>query len=162
MLKIQLGVQEHRSTTFGSLVAWQYSIMKAITLSSRVRLRSMSSQMDLISPQYHINKASKSSRHVAAIPAEWCDVVLSFAFTLETLAQVGSQTTIMWRTLQRCSTTSSSMATTLRGQCGRPSQVGGSSLSHTPGAAHAKTEAQIAYELRFRHSIYGWKDNFII
>jgi hypothetical protein len=87
---------------------------------------------------------------------------LSLAFALETLDQVGSRTAIMWRTLQRCSTTSSSLATTLRGQCGRPSQVAGSSLSRTLGAAHAKTEAQVAYKLRFRHSIYGWKDNFII
>jgi hypothetical protein len=54
------------------------------------------------------------------------------------------------------------LATTLRGQCGCPSQVAGSSLSRTLGAAHAKTEAHVAYELRFRRSIYGWKDNFII
>jgi hypothetical protein len=55
----------------------------------------MSSQMDLISPQYHVGKASKSSRHAAAVSAECYNVVLSLAFALETLDQVGSHTAIM-------------------------------------------------------------------
>ena len=30
----------------------------------------------------------------------------------------------------------------------------------TPGVARTKTDAQVAYRVRFGRSLYGWKDNF--
>ena len=36
-----------------------------------------------------------------------------------------------------------------------------SSLPRPPGPACSKTDVQVAYELRFWWSTYGWKDNFI-
>jgi hypothetical protein len=36
-----------------------------------------------------------------------------------------------------------------------------SSLVQSPGAVRNKTDAQLAYGVGFRHSIYGWKHNFI-
>jgi hypothetical protein len=45
--------------------------------------------MDLISPQYHIIKASKSSRHVTIFVGCY-EVIVGLIFTLGTLAQVGA------------------------------------------------------------------------
>ena len=36
-----------------------------------------------------------------------------------------------------------------------------SSLSRSLGAAHTKNDAQVAYNVRFGRSLYGWKDNFM-
>ena len=35
-----------------------------------------------------------------------------------------------------------------------------SSQFWTPGTARTKTDAQVAYKVRFRCTCYGWKDNF--
>jgi hypothetical protein len=51
----------------------------------------MDFQIDLVSPQYHVNKASKSSRHSAAVSIECYDVVVGMLFTLRTQAQVGAR-----------------------------------------------------------------------
>jgi hypothetical protein len=70
-----------------------------------------------------------------------------------------------WRTPQRCPRTSSSLATSLEGKQGRPSQVGAQSLSSSPsralGVVYCKTDTQITNGLRFWRSIYGCKDNLI-
>jgi hypothetical protein len=47
-------------------------------------------QIDLVPPQYHIGKVSKSSRHSAAISVRCYGVVAGLLFTLETQAQVGA------------------------------------------------------------------------
>jgi hypothetical protein len=69
MKNTDLGVQAHRSPTFGLLAAQQCFIGKAITHPFGVRLRLMSTwwkaclisfQIDLLPPQYHVEKASKS------------------------------------------------------------------------------------------------------
>jgi hypothetical protein len=50
----------------------------------------ISFQIDLVPPQYHIGKASKLSRHSAAISVECHSVVAGLLFTLGTQAQVGA------------------------------------------------------------------------
>ena len=40
--------------------------------------------------QYHVGKASKSSRHAVVVSAECYDIVMSLLFTLGILAQVGA------------------------------------------------------------------------
>jgi hypothetical protein len=50
----------------------------------------MDFQIDLVPPQYHIDKASKSSRHSAAISIGCYGVVAGLLFTLGTQAQVGA------------------------------------------------------------------------
>ena len=47
--------------------------------------------MDLVSSQYHIGKATKSSRHVVAIYVESYVVIMGLLFNLGTLAQVGAR-----------------------------------------------------------------------
>ena len=97
MLKTHLGVQDHQSTTFGSSVAQQYFMGKAITPSSRVSLGFMSTwwkaslisfQKHLVWPQDHVGKASKPSWQVAIVSTKSCVVVMGMIFTLVTLAQV--------------------------------------------------------------------------
>ena len=92
-----LKVQVHQSWTFSLSVAQQYFIGKAITHSSGVRLRSMSTwwkaclisfQIDLVPHQYHVGKASKSSRYSVAIYVGSYIVIISLLFILGTLAQV--------------------------------------------------------------------------
>jgi hypothetical protein len=61
---------------------------------------------------------------------------------------------------------SSTLATTLGGQQGRPNQVrcpikSFSSPSRSPGAAFTKTDTRVAYGLGFRCSLYGSKYTFI-
>jgi hypothetical protein len=48
-------------------------------------------QIDLVPPQYHIGKASKLSRHSAAISVGCYGVVAGLLFTLGTQAQVGAR-----------------------------------------------------------------------
>jgi hypothetical protein len=92
-------VQAYQRWTFGSLVAQQCSIGKAITYPSRVWSRSMSTwwkaclisfQIDLVPSQYHIGKKSKSSRYCVTISARSHIVVMGLLFILRTLAQVGA------------------------------------------------------------------------
>jgi hypothetical protein len=45
----------------------------------------------LIPPQYHVGKASRSSRYSAAIFVGCYDVVVGLLFTLGTQAQVGAR-----------------------------------------------------------------------
>jgi hypothetical protein len=41
-------------------------------------------------------------------------------------------------------------------------QTGSTSFQfRTPGTAHTKTDAQVAYGVGFGCSLYGWKDNFM-
>jgi len=97
MDKTNLKVQVHQSWIFSSPAAWEYFIGKAITPSFGVSLRSMSTwwkaylirfQMDLVWSQYHVGKATKSSRH--AVAAGSYVVVMGLLFTLGTQAQVGA------------------------------------------------------------------------
>jgi len=123
----------------------------------------ISFQIDLVPSQYHVGKATKSLRHAVAISAGSYIVIMGLFFTLGTKLEHAPR---RWRTLQRCPRTSYSLATTLGGKQGRPSQVGGpikliSSSSRAPGAACSKIDAQVVYGLRFRWSTYGWKDNLI-
>ena len=46
-------------------------------------------QINLVSSQYHVGKASKSSRYVVAVFGGCYDIVAGMLFTLGTLAQVG-------------------------------------------------------------------------
>jgi hypothetical protein len=50
----------------------------------------ISFQIDLVPPQYHIGKVSKSSRHSVAISVGCYGVVAGLLFTLGTQAQVGA------------------------------------------------------------------------
>ena len=43
--------------------------------------------MDLISPQYHVGKDSKSSRHVVVVYVGYYNVALGLTFTLGTQVQ---------------------------------------------------------------------------
>jgi hypothetical protein len=95
-----LNVQVHQSWTIGSSAARQCFIAKVITHQSGVRLRSMSTwwkpylisfQIDLVSPQYHVSKVSKSLWQVVTISAESYDVVMGLLFTLGTQTQVRSR-----------------------------------------------------------------------
>ena len=71
----------------------------------------------------------------------------------------------MWRGVKRWPRTSSTLATSLGGQRGRPTQVGGLigfdfvSVSDST-TARTKTDAQVSYGVGFRRTWYGWKDNF--
>jgi len=47
-------------------------------------------QIDLVSSQYHISKASKPSRYSVAVSAGSYTVVMGLLFILGTLAQVGA------------------------------------------------------------------------
>jgi hypothetical protein len=51
----------------------------------------MSFQIDLVSSQYHISKASKPSRYSITVSAGSYTVVMGLLFILGTLAQVGAQ-----------------------------------------------------------------------
>ena len=42
----------------------------------------------------------------------------------------------------------------------RPKNNSSSSSPRSPGAAHTKNDAQVAYGVCFGRSLYGWKDNF--
>ena len=60
--------------------------------------------------------------------------------------------------------TSSTLATTLGGSKGRPSQLEAQTTSTSspfriPGTTRTKTDAQIAYGVGFGRTLYGWKDN---
>jgi hypothetical protein len=50
----------------------------------------MSFQIDLVSSQYHISKASKSSRYSVAISTRSYTVVMGLLFIFGTLVQVGA------------------------------------------------------------------------
>ena len=56
--------------------------------------------MHLISSQYHVGKASKSSRYVVAISGGCYDIVAGMLFTLGTLAQVGERPKYVERSLK--------------------------------------------------------------
>ena len=56
--------------------------------------------MHLISSQYHVGKASKSSRYVVAISGGCYDIVAGMLFTLGTLAQVGECPKVLERSLK--------------------------------------------------------------
>ena len=49
----------------------------------------ISCAMHMISSQYHVEKASKSSRYVVVVSGGFYDIVAGMLFTLGTLAQVG-------------------------------------------------------------------------
>ena len=77
--------------------------------------------MHLISSQYHVRKASKSSRYVVAVFGGCYDIVAGMLFTLETLAQVGERPKYVERSLKM----PKNVATTIGDVQGGPSQVGG-------------------------------------
>ena len=79
--------------------------------------------MDLTSPQHHVEKASKPSRHVVIVFVGYYDVVVGLLLTLGTMVQVGACTNHVEHL--KVSRISSSLATTLGGQHEHPSQVGG-------------------------------------
>src|SRR6185312_14301069 len=56
--------------------------------------------MHLISSQYHVGKASKSSRYVVAVSGGCYDIVAGMLFTVGTLAQVGKCPKYMERSLK--------------------------------------------------------------
>ena len=56
-------------------------------------------QIDLVLPQYHVGKASKSSRHTVVVFAGSYIVVMGLLFILGTLTQVGAAPR-RWRTHQ--------------------------------------------------------------
>jgi hypothetical protein len=94
-----LNVQVHQSWIFGSSAAPQCFIGKVITHPSGVRSRSMSTwwkaclisfQIDLVSSQYHVGKASKQSRYSVIISIRSYTVIMGLLFILGTLAQVGA------------------------------------------------------------------------
>ena len=98
-LLVGMNVSQCASWIFSSLAARYYFIGKGITPSSRVNLKSMHTwwkayliifQIDLIWPQYHIIKASKSLKHVVAISTRSYVIIIGLLFTLGTLAQVGA------------------------------------------------------------------------
>jgi hypothetical protein len=62
------------------------SIWSAIEVNEHL----MDFQIDLVPPQYHIGKVSKSSRYSAAIYVGCYGVVAGLLFTLGTQAQVGA------------------------------------------------------------------------
>jgi hypothetical protein len=151
------------SSTFGSQVAWHYYTVKAITLLSEVQLRSMSTwwkcylisfQMDLISPQYHIGKVFKSSWQAVAVSTRYYDIIVGMIFTLETLTHHVENTSKMTKDVL--------LGHHLRRQAraSKPKleaqSISSLSLSRTLGATHAKTDAQVAYGLRFRWSTYPY------
>ena len=107
---MHLKVQVHRNWTFGSPAARLYFIGKGITLSSGVSLRSMgtwwkdyfiSFPMHLISSQYHIGKASKSSRYVVVVSGGCYDIIAGMLFTVGTLAQVRERPKYVERSFKR-------------------------------------------------------------
>jgi hypothetical protein len=65
------------------------SIWSAIEVNEHL-MESLSFQIDLVPPQYHIVKISKLSRHSAAISVGCYGVVAGLLFTLGTQAQVGA------------------------------------------------------------------------
>ena len=59
----------------------------------------ISCPMHLISSQYHVGKASKSSRYVVAVSGGCYDIIAGMLFTLGTLAQVGEHPKDLERSL---------------------------------------------------------------
>ena len=62
--------------------------MRLSSLSSCWKAYLIIFQIDLVPPQYHIDKVFKSSRHSAVVSAESCIVVMGLLFILGILAQV--------------------------------------------------------------------------
>ena len=60
----------------------------------------ISFQINLASSQYHVGKASKSSRYVVVVSGGCYDIITGMLFTLGTLAQVGECPKDMERSLK--------------------------------------------------------------
>jgi hypothetical protein len=126
-----LNVQVYQSWIFGSSVARQHFIGKAITHPFGVWSRSMSTwwkaclmsfQIDLLSSQYHISKASKPSRYFCRC---FCRELHYYHGLVIHPWDIGPSGSTPQGTHQGSLWMSSSLATTLGGQQGRPSQAGG-------------------------------------
>ena len=122
-------------------------------------------QINLVPLQYLIGKVFKSSRHSTIVSAGSYVVVMGLIFTLGILAQVGACLKDMKNTLEIAQDVLH-LGHHLRRPARAPQptwrpQTDSTSFQFwTPGIARTKTNAQVAYRLRFGRSLYGWKYNF--
>ena len=115
--------------------------------------------------QYLIGKVFQSSRHSTIVSAGSYVVVMGLIFTLGIPAQVGTCLKNVDNSLEMAQDVLH-LGHHLRRPARAPQprwrpQTDSTSFQfRTPGIARTKTDAQVAYRLRFGRSLYGWKYNF--
>ena len=124
----------------------------------------ISFQIDLIPPQYLVSKVFKSSRHSAIVSAGSYIIVMGLLFIFGILAQVGAPPKEVGDT-PRSPLDVLHLGHLLKwpARAFQPKLEAQSNLSsslfRTPEIARTKTDATVAYGLRFGRTLYGWNYN---